>query len=90
MRLISYEEAALLIGCDHHYVRMLTSRGRFTIVDREEVRPNVLKVYIDRSEVERYIEQRRHRETIKIRVTSDEEEVVKEALARYRREHQDG
>lgn len=69
---VSYEEAALMMGCDHHYVRMLTSRGTFRIVDRIEVRRNVFKVYIRRDDVEQYIEDHRYRVTKKVRLTPEE------------------
>jgi tRNA A22 N-methylase len=52
--LVSYEEAAAILGCDHHYVRMLVSKGTLNIAERIEVRPNVLKVYLDQRQVEAY------------------------------------
>jgi hypothetical protein len=61
-----------MIGCDHHWVRMMTGRGRFEIVDRVEVRPNVLKVFIDRAQVEAYIETRRNRKIGKVQLTEEE------------------
>jgi len=68
----SYQEAADLLGVDHHYVRMLTSRGRFSISHREEVRPNVLKVFLDAAPVEAYHMEHRVMETRRIRLTHDE------------------
>lgn len=72
MREYSYAEAALVLGCDHHWVRMKTHRGDFRIVRREEVRPNVLKVYISADDVDRYREARRVRVTRRVRLTKDE------------------
>ena len=70
-RVYSYKEAADLLGVDHHYVRMLTSRGRFTIAERVEIRPNVLKVYLEAEGVEQYHMAHRVMETRKIRMTED-------------------
>ena len=69
---ISYKDAALLIGCDDHWIRMRTNRGQFSIVARVEVRPNVLKVYIDYREVQMYIEHHRVRSSRRVRLTPDE------------------
>lgn len=68
----SYQEAADLLGVDHHYVRMLTSRGRFTISHREEVRPNVLKVFLDAAPVETYHMEHRVMETRRVRLTREQ------------------
>jgi len=77
---VSYKEAALMIGCTHHYVRMLTSRGALEISHREEVRPNVLKVFLTRRSIEFYKETRRKRYTKKIRVTKEEWLAVQDVL----------
>jgi ribosomal protein S9 len=87
MNKMSYEEAALVLGCDHHWVRMLTSKGKFTIVDRVEVKPNVLKVYINGDEVEAYREAHRARHTVKLCLTEDEENAVDRFLSSYRKGH---
>lgn len=71
-RTYSYADAALVLGCDHHWVRMKTSRGDFRIVERIEVRPNVLKVFISADDVDSYKEQRRVRKTRRVRLTDDE------------------
>ncbi len=72
MREYSYAEAALVLGCDHHWVRMKTNRGDFKIVERREVRPNVLKVFISADDVDAYKESRRVRATRRVRLTEDE------------------
>ncbi len=68
----SYQEAADLLGVDHHYVRMLTSRGRFTVSHREEVRPNVLKVFLNAAPVDAYHMEHRVMETRRVRLTKDQ------------------
>ncbi len=68
----SYQEAADLLGVDHHYIRMLTSRGRFTISHREEVRPNVLKVFLNAAPVDAYHMENRVMETRRVRLTMDQ------------------
>ena len=78
----SYKEAALKIGCTHHYVRMLTSRGRLEISHRDEVRPNVLKVYLTAESVEAYMESSKKRYTVKVRVTKEELGKVEKVLGR--------
>ena len=78
-RAYSYQEAADLLGCDHHWVRMMTSRGRFDIVERVEVKPNVLKVFIDADQVDAYYDERRRRVPLKAKLTPEE-------MERFRRE----
>lgn len=81
---LSYKEAALMIGCTHHYVRMLANKGTIEIVTREEVRPNVLKVFVSRSSVEAYMERRRRRVSYRYRLTSVEKTEVDKLLRRLR------
>jgi len=71
-RAYSYQEAADLIGCDHHWVRMMTNRGRFEIVERVEIKPNVLKVFINADQVDQYIEDHRKRTTYRVKMTEEE------------------
>lgn len=87
MSSMSYNEAALELGVDHHYVRMLVSRGVIEIHHREEVRPNVLKVFVTTISVMAYKESHKVRSTIKLRVTPEEEAVVKQALEEYHGAH---
>jgi len=79
---MSYKEAAMAIGCDHHYVRMLVSQGRISIHHREEVRPNVLKVFVSKDDVDAYIEAHKVRSTVKLRLTAEEAQAVSKVLGR--------
>lgn len=75
---MSYKEAALAIGCDHHYVRMLVAKERIRIHHREEVRPNVLKVFVCSDDVAAYIEANKVRRTVRVRVTEEELQLLHE------------
>lgn len=87
MSSMSYNEAALELGVDHHYVRMLVSRGVIEIHHREEVRPNVLKVFVSKRSVMAYKESHKVRSTVKFRVTQEEQDVIKQALEEYHGSH---
>lgn len=74
---MSYEEAALAIGCDHHYVRILVGKGRIRVHHTEEVRPHVLKVFVTKADVDEYIEAHKVRTTVKVRVTREELQLLR-------------
>jgi tRNA A22 N-methylase len=79
---MSYKEAALAIGCDHHYVRMLVSKGTISVHHTEEVRPHVLKVFVSASDVRAHINKTRKRDLVKYRLTLEEKEEVRKTLER--------
>lgn len=75
---MSYKEAALAIGCDHHYVRILVGRGTIRVHHTEEVRPHVLKVFVDSYDVYNFIETHKARQTVKVRVTPGELKAIRD------------
>lgn len=81
---LSYKEAALSIGCTHHYVRMLVAKNKLQIAERIEVRPNVLKVFLTKESIEAYKESRRRRYTKKFKLTIEEEKAVNQFLKEMR------
>lgn len=69
---MTYEEAALFLGYDHHYVRQLTSRGVLEIDHLEEVRPHVNKVYLTTKSVETYHRLHAVRLTARVKLTKEQ------------------
>ena len=77
---ISIKEAAMRIGCDHHYVRNLMKQKRLEIHHTEPVNSGVSKVFLTKKSVKLYMEDRRQRYAIKIRVTQHEGRQVRSLL----------
>lgn len=73
---ISIKDAAIRIGCDHHYVRNLVKQRRLIVDHTEPINSGVAKVFLTKDSVKEYMESRRVRETMKIRVTDDERRAV--------------
>jgi hypothetical protein len=69
---VSYKEAADILGVDHHYVRILTARGVFEILEERRISPHVIKVFISLESVERYQEAHRTRTRHMVKLTEDE------------------
>jgi len=70
--MISYNDAAMILGTTHNYIRMLVASKRFHVVARIWVRKNVPKVYIDRLEVEEYNEAHKAKTTHRVKMTEGE------------------
>lgn len=77
---ISIQEAALRIGCDHHYVRALIARKVIEVDHLEPVNKSVNKVFVTKLSVKQYMESRRERFTYHIRVTHEEQDAVRKLL----------
>lgn len=84
MDYISIKEASSKIGCDHHFVRSLVKRGRLTVDHTEPINAGVSKVYLTKQSVKAYMESRRVRRTVKLRLTVEEEGAVRELLKEMR------
>jgi hypothetical protein len=81
---ISIKDAALRIGCDHHYVRALIKQHVLEVDHTEPMSSGVEKVFITKLSVKMYMERRRVRTTIKLRVTSDEQRAIHRLLVSMR------
>lgn len=77
---ISIKDAAMRIGCDHHYVRSLVKQGRLRVDHTEPINSGVEKVFLDKTSVKQYMESRRERSVLKIRVTRGESTAVQQLL----------
>jgi len=84
MDYISIKEASLRIGCDHHFVRALVKRGRLVVDHTEPINAGVNKVYLTKESVKAYMESRRVRRTVKLRLTAEEEDAVRVLLKEMR------
>jgi len=78
------KEAALRMGCDHHYVRSLIKQGRIAVHHTEPINSKVDKVFVSKDDVKYYIEEHRQRRTWKFRCTDDEYRAIKRLLRSMR------
>jgi len=81
---ISIKDAAMRIGCDHHYVRQLVKQGRLQVDHTEPINSGVEKVFLSKLSVKQYMEERRERTSWRIRVTPAERRAVVVLLAGMR------
>jgi hypothetical protein len=81
---IDIKEAAMRIGCDHHYVRALIAQHRVDVDHTEPINKSVSKVFVTKDSVKRYVEDHRVRTTMKIRVTEQEWHAVNRLLSSLR------
>lgn len=81
----TYKEAAMMIGCDHHYVRALVKQDRIRVVATEMVNDGVERKLLSRYDVESYVDAHRVRKTYRLRMTDEEHRAVMRTLESMRR-----
>jgi hypothetical protein len=79
---MTYKEAELYLGLNHHYIRTLVRKGVIRVVGSEEAMPNVPRILLSVEDVEAFKESRRLKHVVMLAVDDDGYEFIKKNFRR--------